>query len=205
MTEREKIIEILKRTSDLWKEEESHGYIVGVDLEKIADVLIEAVFGDVTAHEAETEYWKTICKIESDEHHTVIKNAAEHARHLMQERDKYKHRAEVAEERLEKLKKTDGDLTIEDEINILENIVEEAKHRSFVFERELVKYKMAFDKAIKLAYKIRTDFDVLSCSSCEFGYAIDVCKKTGLYGDCENRWKEELLQQAEREIEEEKI
>lgn len=85
---------------------------------------------------------------------------------------------------------------------MLENTVEEARHRSFVFERELVKYKMAFDKAIKLAYKIRTDFDVLSCSSCKFGYAIDVCKKTGLYNDCENRWKEELLQQAQREIEE---
>lgn len=117
---------------------------------------------------------------------------------------KWKERAEKAEGRLEKLKKTDGDLTIEDEINMLENIVEEARHRSFVFERELVKYKIAFDKAIKLAYKIRTDFDVLSCSSCEFGYAIDVCKKTGLYSDCENRWKEELFQQAEREIEGEK-
>lgn len=55
----------------------------------------------------------------------------------------WKERAEKAERRLEKLKKTDGDLTIEDEINILENIVEEAKHRSFVFERELVKYKTA--------------------------------------------------------------
>ena len=117
---------------------------------------------------------------------------------------KWKERAEKAEGRLEKLKKTDGDLTIEDEINMLENIVEEARHRSFVFERELVKYKIAFDKAIKLAYKIRTDFDVLSCSSCEFGYATDVCKKTGLYSDCENRWKEELLQQAEHEIEGEK-
>lgn len=176
--------------------------IIEIHYDDIADALIAANIGDVTAHEAETEYWKTICKIESDEHHTAIKNAAEHARHLMQERDEWKKRAEKAEERLEKLKRTDGDLTIEDEINMLENIVEEAKHRSFVFERELVKYKMAFDKAIKLAYKIRTDFDVLSCSSCEFGYAIDVCKKTGLYSDCENRWKEELLQQAEHEIEE---
>lgn len=114
----------------------------------------------------------------------------------------WKERAEKAEERLEKLKKTDGNLTIEDEINMLENIVEEAKRRSFVFERELVKHKIAFDKAIKLAYKIRTDFDVLSCSSCEFGYAFDVCKKTGLYSDCENRWKEELLQQAEARLNE---
>lgn len=42
MTGREKIIEILKQTSDIWKEEERHGYIVSVDLEKIADVLIAA-------------------------------------------------------------------------------------------------------------------------------------------------------------------
>lgn len=116
----------------------------------------------------------------------------------------WKERAEKAEERLKKLKKTEGDLTVEEEINILENLLEEAKHRSFVFEREPVKYKMAFDKAIKLAYKIRTDLDVLSCSSCEFGYAIDTCKKIGLYDDCENRWKEELLQQAECEVGEEK-
>lgn len=42
MTEKEKIIEILKQTSDLWKEEENHGYIVSVNLGKIADALIEA-------------------------------------------------------------------------------------------------------------------------------------------------------------------
>ena len=48
MTEREKMIEILKQTSDLWKEEESHGYIVSVDLGKIADALIAANIGDVT-------------------------------------------------------------------------------------------------------------------------------------------------------------
>lgn len=46
MTEREKIIEILKQTSDLWKEEESHGYIVSVDLGKIADALIAANIGE---------------------------------------------------------------------------------------------------------------------------------------------------------------
>lgn len=116
----------------------------------------------------------------------------------------WKERAEKAEERLKKLKKTEGDLTVEEEINILENLFEEAKNRSFIFEKELVKYKMAFDKAIKLAYKLRTDLDVLSCSSCEFEYAIDTCKKIGLYDDCENRWKEELLQQVESEIKEEK-
>ena len=50
--------------------------------------------------EAEAEYWEKICKFESVEYHTTIKNAAEHARHLMQERDEYKHRAEVAERAL---------------------------------------------------------------------------------------------------------
>ena len=63
----------------------------------IADALIAANIGDVTAHEAEAEYWEKICKSESDEYHITVKNAAEHARHLMQERDEYKHRAEVAE------------------------------------------------------------------------------------------------------------
>ena len=48
MTEREKIIETLNQTSDIWKEEERHGYIVSVDLEKIADALIAAGIGDTT-------------------------------------------------------------------------------------------------------------------------------------------------------------
>lgn len=42
MDEREKIIEILKQTSDLWKEEEHHGYITSVDIGEIADALIAA-------------------------------------------------------------------------------------------------------------------------------------------------------------------
>lgn len=97
MTEREKIIEILKQTSDIWAKEESCGYIVSVDFGKIADALIAANIGDATAYKAEAEYWEKICKFESDEYHTTIKNAAEHACHIMQERDEYKHRAEVAE------------------------------------------------------------------------------------------------------------
>ena len=89
MNEREKIIEIIAPFISAYGEDEA-----------IADALIAAGIGDVTAHEAETEYWGKICKVESDEHHTAIKNAAEHARHLMQERDEYKHRAEVAERAL---------------------------------------------------------------------------------------------------------
>ena len=83
MNEREKIIEIIAPFISAYGEDEA-----------IADALIAANIGDVTAHEAEAEYWKTICKIESDEHNTTIKNAAEHARHLMQERDEWKERAE---------------------------------------------------------------------------------------------------------------
>lgn len=48
MTDREKIIEILKQTSDIWTKVESYSYIVSVDLGKIADALIEAGIGDVT-------------------------------------------------------------------------------------------------------------------------------------------------------------
>lgn len=47
MNDREKIIEILKQTSDIWAKEESCGYIVSVDFGKIADALIEAGIGDV--------------------------------------------------------------------------------------------------------------------------------------------------------------
>lgn len=86
MTDREKIIEVIAPYVSAYGDDE-----------RIADALVAAGIGDVTVYEAEAEYWKTICKFESDEHHTAIKNAAEHARHLMQERDKYKHRAEVAE------------------------------------------------------------------------------------------------------------
>lgn len=85
MDEREKIIKIIAPFISAYGEDEA-----------IADALIAANIGDVTAHEAEAEYWKTICKFEGDEYHTTIKNAAEHARHLMQERDEWKERAERA-------------------------------------------------------------------------------------------------------------
>ena len=201
MTEREKMIEIVLDTE-----------ITGIKLRNItggmstanaiADALIAANIGDVTEHKeiirdlnTDVVAYRALCKADD------LEQIIEGQKSLI---DEYKHRVEVAEERLKKLKKTEGDLTVEEEISILENLFEEAKHRSFVFERELVKYKIAFDKAIKLAYKLRTELDELSCSSCEFGYAIDTCKKIGLYDDCENRWKEELLQQAGREVEEEK-
>ena len=91
MTEREKMIEVIAPYVSAYGDDEA-----------IADALIEAGIGDVTEYQSEAEYWKTICKFESDEYYTKIKNAAEHARHLMQERDEYKHRAEVAEMALNK-------------------------------------------------------------------------------------------------------
>lgn len=90
MTERDRVASVLNSTEisqELSKE----------DIYKFADALIAAGIGDVAAHKAEAEYWEKICKFESVEYHTTIKNAAEHARHLMQERDEYKHRAGVAE------------------------------------------------------------------------------------------------------------
>lgn len=113
MSEREKIISIIQAakycdTNNRCEEckydkESENNEDMSCGSLRIADALIAAGIGDVTAHEAEAEYWKTICKFESDEHHTAIKNAAEHARHLMQERDEYKHRAEAADRALENI------------------------------------------------------------------------------------------------------
>lgn len=74
---------------------------------------------------------------------------------------------------------------------------EEQKHRAEVAER-------ALDKATELAYTYRTQDDTLSCSSCPFDSIFDRCKERGLYEDCSKRWKEELLEQAEKELAEEK-
>ena len=68
-----------------------------------------------------------------------------------------------------------------------------AEHRAEVAER-------ALDKAVELAYTYRTQDDTLSCSSCPFDSIFDRCKERGLYEDCSKRWKEELLQQAEKEL-----
>ena len=56
MTERDKIIETLNQTSDIWKEEERHGYIVSVDLEKIADAFIAAGIGDICEYKRRVEF-----------------------------------------------------------------------------------------------------------------------------------------------------
>lgn len=77
------------------------------------------------------------------------------------------------------------------------NKYKEAEHRAEVAE-------MALDKATELAYTYRTQDDTLSCSSCPFDSIFDRCKERGLYEDCSKRWKEELLQQAEKELHEER-
>lgn len=75
--------------------------------------------------------------------------------------------------------------------------VSEWKHRAEVAER-------ALDKATELAYTYRTQDDTFSCSYCPFDSIFDRCKERGLYEDCSKRWKEELLQQAEKELQEER-
>ena len=98
MTDKEKIIEILKQTSDIWKDEERHGYIVSVDIGEIADALIAANIGDVS------EYKKTIRDLNTDvvayralSKANTLEQIIEGQKSLI---DEYKHRAEVAERAL---------------------------------------------------------------------------------------------------------
>lgn len=81
--------------------------------------------------------------------------------------------------------------------------VAEWKRRAEVAERNDKIKERALDKATELAYEYRTEADTLSCSSCPMFHIFDSCKERGLYKDCSRRWKEEILRQAEREIEEE--
>lgn len=75
---------------------------------------------------------------------------------------------------------------------------EKVLHRAEVAER-------ALDKAVELAYEYRTEADTLSCSSCPMGDELfPKCKDRGLYKECSKRWKEQLIEQAERELAEEK-
>lgn len=76
--------------------------------------------------------------------------------------------------------------------------VKEAEHRAEVAER-------ALDKATELAYEYRTEMDTLSCSSCPvFDDIFPRCKDRGLYEECSKRWKEVLIEQAEKELAEER-
>lgn len=78
----------------------------------------------------------------------------------------------------------------------LERRLAEAEHRAELAER-------ALDKATELAYEYRTEMDTLSCSSCPvFDDIFPRCKDRGLYKECSKRWKELLIEQAEKELEE---
>lgn len=81
---------------------------------------------------------------------------------------------------------------------------DEWKRRADVAERNDKIKDRALDKATELAYEYRTEADTLSCSSCPMFHIFDSCKERGLYKDCSKRWKEEILRQSEREIEEER-
>lgn len=73
-----------------------------------------------------------------------------------------------------------------------------AEHRAEVAER-------ALDKAVELAYEYRTEADTLSCSSCPVGDELfPKCKDRGLYKECSKRWKEQLVEQAKKELAEDK-
>ena len=95
--------------------------------------------------------------------------------------------------------KTEREILIDD----LSADRDEWKRRAEVAERNDKIKDRALDKATELAYEYRTEADTLSCSSCPMFHIFDSCKERGLYEDCSKRWKEEILRQAEREIEEE--
>lgn len=63
----------------------------------------------------------------------------------------WRERAEKAEERLKNLKRTDGDLTIEDEINVIESFASDAKRRALIFEKKLVEERKELKKWKKRA------------------------------------------------------
>lgn len=97
-------------------------------------------------------------------------------------------RAEVAESELERYTAL---------IKPLEAENTRLKHRAAMAER-------ALDKAVNLFYEYRIESDVLSCSSCWIAdEAFKRCEVQGLYKGCPQRWKEEMLIQAEKELAEE--
>lgn len=56
------------------------------------------------------------------------------------------HRAEIAEERLKNLKKTEGNLTVEDEMNILDFLVQTSTQRASWLEQKFVQYRNQYRK-----------------------------------------------------------
>ena len=214
MTDKEKIAQII--AEHLCSQGKSHKRLYGsermcysrnnfADCEKVSecvDALIAANIGDVTAHEAEAEYWKTICKIESDEHNTTIKNAAEHARHLMQERDEWKERAEK-----EKTEKNEWKCTAND-----------WKQRFESREKQLAELRTTSCEAVirkdRVISEQKSEIDRLSTERDEYKHRtevaeralLDICRETAVFPSyllaC--ALMERRLKKAEKELTEEK-
>lgn len=178
MDEREKIIEILKQTSDLWKEEEYHGYITSVDIGEIADALIAANIGDVTE-------WK-----ERAERHRVIAlpggrikqlYSDEEVEQIAKERDELKERAgsEIKSCYKEIAQKRDEIAKLRKQLKRTQNAVKKQKSRTEVAER-------ALENIVKQYWCAER-----GCNECE--------EKQGcIEGICSR-----YIQQAEKELQEE--
>ena len=87
---------------------------------------------------------------------------------------------------------------------IIEPQIKGCFDRERALKGQLAEAERALDKAVELAYKLRTEADTLSCSSCPMFHIFDSCKDRGLYKDCAKRWKEELIKQSKKELAEEK-
>lgn len=177
MGEREKIIEILKQTSDLWKDEEYHGYITSVDIGEIAAALIAANIGDVTA-------WK-----ERAEKHRVIAlpggrikqlYSDEEVEQIAKERDELKERAgsEIKSCYKEIAEKRDEIAKLRKQLKRAQNAVKKQKNRAEVAEKDLERHKRAL------------------CCACKASAAVLTKELVKARVDC-------FLRKAEREIEEE--
>ena len=104
MTEREKIIETLKRCENEWHEEEfdlmARAHFSYIDNIKLADALIAAGFGDVTEWKEKVECAKRILQIptlpDGKTDLSYFEYKGERIQDIARQRDEYKHRAEVA-------------------------------------------------------------------------------------------------------------
>lgn len=209
MTEREKIIKIIEKwaertiTTRVW----GAGVYDPYNAAELADALIKAGIGDVTEYKTEAEYWEKICKFEGDEYHTTIKNAAEHARHLMQERDEWKERAEKEKTEKNKWKCTANDW----------------KQRFESREKQLAELRTTSCEAVirkdRVISEQKSEIDRLSTERDEYKHRADVAERALLIA-CVNLIKDEednvnmellahvvytmFLRKAEKELVEEK-
>ena len=90
------------------------------------------------------------------------------------------------------------------EYDLLNYQMQKLEYRIAEAEHHAARAERALDKAVKLFYEYRIESDVLSCSSCWIAdEAFKKCEAQGLYKGCPQRWKEEILIQAEKELAEE--